>query len=593
MSRKKGPQPADTSLAELDRQIAELKALREAKLAQAGQPGQTAAPAARREAPPPRASTRRTSPAKPALQTGGGAVFKQQVTTTQGHVIGRDFVQLIEHMTVQGEDAQHATLALASYLHVLSLDLAGLKLGDIDASNDQTRQEPLQLADIYVPLNTTLDIPVKATLAQYLETDRSKTEQAPAKSSHFAARGVEKRRNASAIEALATHRCLTLLGAPGSGKSTFGAHVLLSLAQAWQGRATADGSLGKHWQAGPLLPVRVVLRQFAEKHAGSGKKLRAGDLWTFIGQEMKDAGWASSASAVKVVQRVAREHGALVLFDGLDECGSDTRRQAVLAAVQEFMHTAGNDSRFLLTARPYAFAQGADAHKGIYQLADLDEAQIAQFIKAWYRALVKQGWQKASTANLKRDDLLGVYQRVDLRPLACNPLLLTLMATLHSNRGRLPDDRVDLYDETVTLLLERWNKDVGDDRALLVALNVPTLTLRHLRITLQKLAFEVHEANEGQEGVADIGEARLLRAFSHDLGGSLDKAREVLAFIERRAGLLLGLGAREGRDEPQFTFPHRTFQEFMAACYLKDANNPRQRRSPCSRHTGRVRTWRG
>jgi predicted NACHT family NTPase len=30
------------------------------------------------------------------------------------------------------------------------------------------------------------------------------------------------------------------------------------------------------------------------------------------------------------------------------------------------------------------------------------------------------------------------------------------MATLHSSRGQLPEDRADLYEQTVNLLLARW-----------------------------------------------------------------------------------------------------------------------------------------
>ncbi len=41
------------------------------------------------------------------------------------------------------------------------------------------------------------------------------------------------------------------------------------------------------------------------------------------------------------------------------------------------------------------------------------------------------------------------------------------MATLHANRGRLPDDRVDLYNESVDLLMLRWNRRIGADKALL------------------------------------------------------------------------------------------------------------------------------
>ena len=83
---------------------------------------------------------------------------------------------------------------------------------------------------------------------------------------------------------------------------------------------------------------------------------------------------------------------------------------------------------------------------------------------------------------------------------------------------------------------------------------------------MEELAFRVHESNVGAEGTADIGEGRLGRAFCPLLNHSKDKADIVVDYIEKRAGLLIGQGEKEG--ERQFTFPHRTFQEFLAACHL-------------------------
>ena len=40
-----------------------------------------------------------------------------------------------------------------------------------------------------------------------------------------------------------------------------------------------------------------------------------------------------------------------------------------------------------------------------------------------------------------------------IRPLAVNPLLLTVIAIVHWNRKRLPEQRIDLYDECVDVLL--------------------------------------------------------------------------------------------------------------------------------------------
>ena len=108
----------------------------------------------------------------------------------------------------------------------------------------------------------------------------------------------------------------------------------------------------------------------------------------------------------------------------------------------------------------------------------------------------------------------------------------------------------------------------------------PSLKLSDLREVLEELAFKVHEQNVGKEGTADIGEDRLVRAFRPLLNNSKDKADVVVEYIEKRAGLLIGQGEKDG--ERQFTFPHRTFQEFLAACHLaaRTTFRPSARSSP-------------
>lgn len=600
MKRRNGSEPTDKADVEaLRRQIAELQA-------------EVAAARQVRRKPANRVSK---------IDTSGGTAIQGGVKTYGGHFIGRDFVQVIDQGYSRDDERQEARSIIAHYLDALVRDLAGLKLTAIDSSAAQPHKEVLKLADVYVPLNTTLLIPETLELVNWLKRealgknflyiDANSTKihfRSPAERrtefvlSNFApeielanqritrrgrviSRGrvipreildrLEREkgsfglpRQVSALEALNAHNKLTILGKPGSGKSTFGASVLLSLAQVWQGQAREVATLGRDWSHGALLPIRVVLRRFAEQLPSGKKPARAGDLWDFIARDLKDAGYGLSSRVVHLIQNIARDHGALMLLDGLDECGSSETRRRVLAAVEEIQSSAGQRCRFLLTARPYAWPEGLDPIQGVYALADLDDDQVEHFVRAWYQALVRRNWISQSDAKRKLDDLLDVMQRPDLLPLTRNPLLLTLMVTLHTNRGRLPDDRADLYHESVELLMQRWNEQVGADRALLDALNVPGLKLSALREALQQLAFEIHKEHVGREGTADIPEHRLEKAFQLLLNNSKDKAAVVVDYIEKRAGLLIGQGERSG--ERQFTFPHRTFQEFLAACYLAD-----------------------
>ncbi|MGH8077552.1 MAG: hypothetical protein ACREPE_09545 [Lysobacter sp.] len=174
------------------------------------------------------------------ISTQGGAAVHGSVEAG-GHFIGRDFIQTVTNVIHAEEDPEEAKSVIALYLHALVTDLAGLKLGEIDTSVDQTRQTPLQLADIYVPLDTTLHIPKDVTLAQWLSRARDRERDDLHKE--------RETRSVSALEALGEHRELTLLGQPGSGKSTFGASVLLTLAQAWQGHGDELDWVGPGYMA--------------------------------------------------------------------------------------------------------------------------------------------------------------------------------------------------------------------------------------------------------------------------------------------------------------------------------------------------------
>jgi len=115
--------------------------------------------------------------------------------------------------------------------------------------------------------------------------------------------------------------------------------------------------------------------------------------------------------------------------------------------------------------------------------------------------------------------LRQAVRRPDLWRLAPNPLLLTVMALVHTHKGRLPDARAMLYEDTVDILLWRWEqiKAGGQEQApplrqLLLEANRTDVDLKR---ALWQLAFEAHAQTQGdgQDMLADIANSGCKRRW--------------------------------------------------------------------------------
>lgn len=495
----------------------------------------------------------------PTIHTGGGATFLAEVRAETGHVIGRDFiVNVVGQVLPSAVDQKEAVAVIAQYLDGLVAELKGLRLYNVDEDIDPN-QNPLELRDIYVPLDTEEVIPAGLNLASWLPLNRKKQSLL-----RISAPLEAKLQPVSALDALAHYPKLTLLGRGGCGKSTFGAWVLLVLAQAWREQVTLEDTLGASWTHGRLLPIRVVLREFAADLRTGRVTANASGLWAHVAHRLGTR-YCTEDRTLRYLQGIAREHGALFLLDGLDECGAD--RERVNAAVEDLARCWGGKSRFLRTARPSAWPQGTAPEQGVYTLAALDQEKIGAFIQTWYDAVARRGWPLKRPVDQMVGDLVQACRQRDIAALAGNPLLLTLMTIIHTTRARLPEDRAELYGCAVDLLLQRW--DDADDRqgsrVLCETLKCRDFPLDNLKEVLAKVAFEVHA-----DQAPYVGEDRLKRALRMLTDRSDDRAAQVIDYLEDRTGLLI-CDVPKGGDpdqERQFSFPHRTFQEYLAAFHL-------------------------
>ncbi len=461
--------------------------------------------------------------------------------------------------TYQGPPPEDEAEALQIYRRQILSSCQHLPLRGIDIglADPKSGRKQMGLAQIYVELNT--------------KTQVSKDKRRKSKSKELEPEREEKEsRPLPALEATVNNRKLVLLGDPGSGKSTFLAHLAFCLAASGLGdkKQHADFLPGWKRNENTLLPVQVLLRDFARQAPLKENGDEPRHLLHFIQKRLE----ANNLKQVEEPLTSALETGqAIVMLDGLDEVPDKAQRTFVKDAVKAFAKRYAR-CRFVVTCRTLSY-EDSDWQLDnfpVFELAPFNEKQIDQFIHAWYDELVRLGSVKSETdSTVLTSKLQQAVRKQDMWRLASNPLLLTVMALVHTHKGRLPEARALLYEETIDILLWRWEqiKISGEDEApelrqLLLEAGRSEVDLKKI---LWELAFEAHgkgSAGDDENVLADIDELRLEKAIANLKDNDRNWALHVIETMKLRAGLLLE------RSPGIFTFPHRTFQEYLAGAYL-------------------------
>jgi len=398
----------------------------------------------------------------------------------------------------------------------------------------------------------------------------------------------------TALEACIHHHRIVILGGPGSGKTTFARMLGIELASRLLGGGEGPtGPAGRPWFDRPLAPVLVTIRDFAADLGEEDVKHR---LVAFIERTLVRSG---HADAWPLLRRMIRDGDALLMLDGLDEIARSDRRQQVVDAIAACA-AEHQQTSILATCRVAAYtvhqpAAGPNRPGATIddwrldakvfpdlRLASFNEAQQAEFIGSWYRELVAAGRIDRDPVE-RADSLRRAVRRRDLQRMAANPLLLTVMALVHASMGELPDQRVVLYSKAVETLLWRWQrgrapgKEASDRESLQSLLDEADSTMLLLEKQLWAMARSVHAGHAGMangdtgDEVADIPLQTLLErlaALHRDPTAALAWAVRLVGVLKHKTGLLIE--SRWG----VFTFPHRTFQEYLAAREMATAADP-------------------
>ncbi|MEK7729287.1 MAG: SUMF1/EgtB/PvdO family nonheme iron enzyme, partial [candidate division KSB1 bacterium] len=442
------------------------------------------------------------------------------------------------------------------YLQKLQIYCNLTPIAAIAEESDSHTNTRITLDSVYIGLNTT----------EFLGQIGDSVTREPLEMAHHRREVV---RPLSVLEAAARNEALVILGDPGSGKTSFLDHLIFMLAD---NNLHPENVLPENWPHGPLLPVRVLLRELAitleQKDSKSFLNLSSearrrefsSVIHEHIAEHLVDYDSEDFAEALRAAIADGR---CLIVFDGLDEVPY-TLRLPVRLAVESFcVANAGN--RYLVTCRLRSYEGAAilQAFKTV-TIAPLDDAQIPAFIGYWYDSLAQTGKFSSNQAAAKKEDLKHAVEHLP-QDMVRNPLLLTTLANVHTHSAELPRQRVKLYRIASTLLLKRWNEHKTGKISLFDRIDFE----RDVKIyrALCELGYSAQKAGQGQ-GAVDIPQAEavsiLMRHFS-SLPNPLETAKEFLDFVDITAGLLIGRG---GMNDSVYAFPHRMFQEYFAGCHL-------------------------
>ena len=250
------------------------------------------------------------------------------------------------------------------------------------------------------------------------------------------------------------------------------------------------------------------------------------------------------------------------MLDGLDEVADQTERVRVSQWTDLQMRNHPKNS-FIITSRPHGYQSAPLEEVGVVaEVQPFNLGEIELFIRNWYfqnelmRQMRREDPGVRLAAESQANDLVGrIRQSQPLASMAVNPLLLTMIATVHDNRGALPGRRVELYDEICDVLLGRRQDAKGIGNAL---------TAAQRRAILQVLALELMRRQTRTFTLQSV--EPLIGGHAATVLGRRTTAADFIQETVKISGLIVE------REMGSYEFAHLSFQEYLAAAEIKNAH---------------------
>lgn len=364
----------------------------------------------------------------------------------------------------------------------------------------------------------------------------------------------EKNKSPSAFGALfKKNKRLALLALPGGGKTILLKRLAVAYSDLARRRTCTDDLPDLN-----LTPIIIRCRDWREH-------IRR-PLLSMLQNIVEVTGNPELEGLHEALIPLLKKGQVLLLIDGLDEIHNDGDRATFVENLETFIEDYKN-IRVVVTSREAGFSLVAPTLARFctrWRIAPLNEAAIRSLCDYWHLLMSGDSPDSVTESREVAERILG---RDSLRRLSETPLLLTMLLVVKHGYGRLPPDRVSLYDRAVEVLLDTWN--IKGHQALDPKEAVPQLA--YVAFRLMQLKQQTVTENdllrlltEAREKVPQIG------LYANDTPHAF------LNRVELRSSLLIEAGRQleGGRIVRLYQFRHLTFQEYLAAVAAAEGHFP-------------------